>query len=88
MGCGVASWAAYLAQRNVTVFSVAPKDEHEAQVQMALERGMPAMLMVMGTQRLPFPSNAFDLIQCSRCRVPWHGSGTSYRGEVGRAGVA
>ena len=52
--------------------SFAPKDEHEAQVQFALERGIPAMLNVMGTKRLPFPGSVFDLIHCARCRVPWH----------------
>ncbi|KAI7725969.1 hypothetical protein M8C21_031822, partial [Ambrosia artemisiifolia] len=36
--------------------SFAPKNEHEDQVQFALERGIPAISAVMGTQRLPFPS--------------------------------
>lgn len=57
--------------------SVAPKDEHEAQVQMALERGIPALSAVMGTQRLIFPSNVFDVVHCARCRVPWHIDGNS-----------
>lgn len=52
--------------------SFAPKDEHEAQVQFALERGIPAVSAVMGTKRLPFPSKVFDVIHCARCRVPWH----------------
>jgi hypothetical protein len=52
--------------------SFAPKDEHEAQVQFALERGIPAISAVMGTKRLPFPSTVFDVVHCARCRVPWH----------------
>ena len=52
--------------------SLAPKDEHEAQVQFALERGIPAISAVMGTQRLPFPGIVFDVVHCARCRVPWH----------------
>ena len=52
--------------------SLAPKDEHEAQVQFALERGIPAISAVMGTQRLPFPGIVFDIVHCARCRVPWH----------------
>jgi ubiquinone/menaquinone biosynthesis C-methylase UbiE len=55
--------------------SFAPKDEHEAQVQLALERGIPAVSSVMGTQRLVFPSNVFDIVHCARCRVRWHGDG-------------
>ncbi|KVI02870.1 putative S-adenosyl-L-methionine-dependent methyltransferase [Cynara cardunculus var. scolymus] len=56
VGCGVASFGGYLFDRNVLTMSFAPKDEHEAQVQFALERGIPAVSAVMGTQRLPFSS--------------------------------
>lgn len=56
--------------------SFAPKDEHEAQIQFALERGIPATLSVIGTQRLTFPDNAFDLLHCARCRVHWDADGT------------
>ncbi|RLN11847.1 hypothetical protein C2845_PM09G24550 [Panicum miliaceum] len=70
VGCGVASFGGYLFDRDVATVSFAPKDEHEAQVQMALERGIPAISAVMGSKRLPFPSKAFDLVHCARCRVP------------------
>lgn len=72
VGCGVASFGGYLFEKNVLAISLAPKDEHEAQVQFALERGIPAFSAVMGTQRLVFPSNVFDVVHCARCRVPWH----------------
>ncbi|GAV72190.1 Methyltransf_29 domain-containing protein [Cephalotus follicularis] len=72
VGCGVASFGGYLFDRDVLTMSFAPKDEHEAQVQFALERGIPAISAVMGTQRLPFPSRVFDIVHCARCRVPWH----------------
>ncbi|CAL5384791.1 unnamed protein product [Camellia sinensis] len=39
VGCGVASFGAYLLSRNVTTLSIAPKDVHENQIQFALERG-------------------------------------------------
>jgi hypothetical protein len=51
--------------------SLAPRDNHEAQVQFALERGIPAMLGVIATQRLSYPANAFDMVHCSRCLIPW-----------------
>lgn len=57
--------------------SFAPKDEHEAQIQFALERGIPATLSVIGTQKLTFPDNGYDLIHCARCRVHWDADGTS-----------
>jgi hypothetical protein len=58
----------------VITMSVAPKDEHEAQVQLALERGIPALSSVMNT-RLLFPSNVFDMVHCAHCQVHWHGDG-------------
>lgn len=72
VGCGVASFGGFLFERDVLTMSMAPKDEHEAQVQFALERGIPAISAVMGTKRLPFPGRVFDAVHCARCRVPWH----------------
>ncbi|XP_052728859.1 probable methyltransferase PMT12 isoform X2 [Vigna angularis] len=71
VGCGVASFGAYLLSRNVVTMSVAPKDVHENQIQFALERGVPAMAAAFATRRLLYPSQAFDMIHCSRCRVNW-----------------
>ncbi|KAL6128185.1 hypothetical protein ACLB2K_071541 [Fragaria x ananassa] len=71
VGCGVASFGAYLMQRNVITMSIAPKDVHENQIQFALERGVPAMVAAFATRRLLYPSQAFDLIHCSRCRIDW-----------------
>ncbi|MCH81575.1 putative methyltransferase PMT26-like, partial [Trifolium medium] len=63
VGCGVASFGGFLFERDVLAMSFAPKDEHEAQVQFALERGIPAISAVMGTKRLPFPAR---LVICAR----------------------
>ncbi|XP_020252474.1 probable methyltransferase PMT11 [Asparagus officinalis] len=71
VGCGVASFGAFLLSRNVLTLSVAPKDVHENQIQFALERGVPAMVAAFATHRLLYPSQAFDLIHCSRCRINW-----------------
>ncbi|KAI4971337.1 hypothetical protein ZWY2020_002251 [Hordeum vulgare] len=84
VGCGVASFGGYLFERDVVTMSFAPKDEHEAQVQMALERGIPAISAVMGSKRLPFPGKAFDLVHCARCRVPWHADGGALLLELNR----
>ncbi|GJP38270.1 hypothetical protein CLOM_g22731 [Closterium sp. NIES-68] len=84
MGCGVASFGAYLDAFHTRVLSVAPKDEHEAQVQFALERGVPALVGVMGTQRQPLPANVLDAVHCARCRVPWHAEGGKLLLEVNR----
>ncbi|BBN68973.1 S-adenosyl-L-methionine-dependent methyltransferases superfamily protein [Prunus dulcis] len=78
-GCGVASWGAYLLKRNVLAMSFAPRDNHEAQVQFALERGVPAVIGVLGSIRLPYPSRAFDMAQCSRCLIPWTANGKCWK---------
>ncbi|KAG8066847.1 hypothetical protein GUJ93_ZPchr0004g39110 [Zizania palustris] len=84
VGCGVASFGGYLFDRDVLTMSFAPKDEHEAQVQFALERGIPAISAVMGTKKLPFPSRVFDVVHCARCRVPWHIEGGKLLLELDR----
>jgi len=55
--------------------SFAPRDSHEAQVQFALERGVPAVIGVLGSIRLPYPSRAFDVAHCSRCLILWGSNG-------------
>ncbi|KAF2291309.1 hypothetical protein GH714_022443 [Hevea brasiliensis] len=71
IGCGIASFGAFLLQRNVITLSIALKDAHENQIQFALERGVPAMAAAFASRRLLYPSQAFDLIHCSRCRIDW-----------------
>ncbi|KAF7834137.1 putative methyltransferase PMT26 [Senna tora] len=84
VGCGVASFGGFLFEKDVLTMSFAPKDEHEAQVQFALERGIPAFSAVMGTKRLPFPGQVFDAVHCARCRVPWHIEGGKLLLELNR----
>ncbi|KAJ7957040.1 S-adenosyl-L-methionine-dependent methyltransferases superfamily protein [Quillaja saponaria] len=84
VGCGVASFGGFLFDRDVLTMSFAPKDEHEAQVQFALERGIPGISAVMGTKRLPFPGRVFDIVHCARCRVPWHIEGGKLLLELNR----
>ncbi|GAB4834817.1 Probable methyltransferase PMT21 [Ancistrocladus abbreviatus] len=83
-GCGVASWGGDLLDRGILTVSLAPRDNHEAQVQFALERGIPAVLGIISTQRLPFPSNSFDMAHCSRCLIPWTEFGGIYLMEIHR----
>ncbi|KAK7295839.1 hypothetical protein RJT34_18751 [Clitoria ternatea] len=84
VGCGVASFGASLMDYNVLTMSVAPSDEHQAQVQFALERGLPAMLGVLGTHRLTFPSRSFDMAHCSRCLIIWTAYDGLYLREIDR----
>ncbi|KAF3772813.1 putative methyltransferase [Nymphaea thermarum] len=72
VGCGVASFSAFLLPMGIQTMSFAPKDGHENQIQFALERGIGAMIAALATKQLPFPSNSFEMVHCSRCRVDWH----------------
>lgn len=75
VGCGVASFSAYLLPLDIQTVSFAPKDGHENQIQFALERGISAMISAIATKQLPYPSSSFELVHCSRCRVGWHEHG-------------
>lgn len=75
VGCGVASFSAYLLPLGIQTMSFAPKDGHENQIQFALERGIGAMTSVLATKQLPYPENSFEMVHCSRCRVDWHENG-------------
>ncbi|KAG7549426.1 S-adenosyl-L-methionine-dependent methyltransferase [Arabidopsis thaliana x Arabidopsis arenosa] len=72
VGCGVASFAAYLLPLGIKTMSFAPKDGHENQIQFALERGISAMISAIATKQMPYPAASFDMVHCSRCRVDWH----------------
>jgi hypothetical protein len=73
----VGSWGAYLLKKNILAMSFAPRDTHVSQIQFALERGVPAILGIMATNRMPYPARAFDMAHCSRCLIPWGGHGNS-----------
>uniref|UniRef100_M1APW3 Methyltransferase n=1 Tax=Solanum tuberosum TaxID=4113 RepID=M1APW3_SOLTU len=72
VGCGVASFSSYLLPLSIETMSFAPKDGHENQIQFALERGIGATISAIATKQLPYPSNSFEMVHCSRCRVDWH----------------
>ncbi|KAD3068362.1 hypothetical protein E3N88_36242 [Mikania micrantha] len=84
VGCGVASFSAYLLPLNIQTMSFAPKDGHENQIQFALERGIGSMISALATKQLPYPSNSFEMVHCSRCRVDWHENDGILLKEVNR----
>ncbi|XP_077234620.1 putative pectin methyltransferase QUA3 [Tasmannia lanceolata] len=84
MGCGVASFGGYMLKEDILTLSFAPRDSHKAQIQFALERGIPAFVAMLGTRRLPFPAFSFDLVHCSRCLIPFTAYNGTYFVEVDR----
>ncbi|CAI5471384.1 unnamed protein product [Closterium sp. Yama58-4] len=84
IGSGVASFGAALLDYGVLTMSIAPKDSYRAQIQFALERGLPAMIGLLATHRLPFPARSFDLIHCSRCSASFGDENSTHVYEVDR----
>ncbi|KAM2568816.1 hypothetical protein TB2_009007 [Malus domestica] len=72
VGCGVASFSAFLLALDIQTMSFAPKDGHENQIHFALERGIGAMISAIATKQMPYPSSSFEMVRCSTCRVDWH----------------
>ncbi|KAJ4952608.1 hypothetical protein NE237_029440 [Protea cynaroides] len=82
MGCGVANFGGYLLKEDILTLSFAPRDSHKAQIQFALERRIP--VLILGTRRLPFPVHSFDLMHCSRCLIPFTTFNRTYFIELDR----
>ncbi|MBA0582878.1 hypothetical protein Gorai_025008 [Gossypium raimondii] len=61
-----------MLKRNILAMSFAPRDNHEAQVQFAPERRVPAVIGVLGSSR------ALDMPRRSRCLIPWTSNGKWY----------
>ena len=62
---------------NVMVMCIATYEATGSQVQMALERGLPAMLGNFITKQLPYPSLSFDMVHCAQCEISWNDKGNS-----------
>ncbi|GJV90617.1 probable methyltransferase PMT6 [Tanacetum coccineum] len=55
VGCGVASFSAYLLPLDIHTMSFAPKDGHENQIQLALEQEIGIMISALARKQLPYP---------------------------------
>uniref|UniRef100_A0ACD5XCU1 Uncharacterized protein n=3 Tax=Avena sativa TaxID=4498 RepID=A0ACD5XCU1_AVESA len=84
IGCGFASFGDYLLSYGVLTMSIAERNTHDAQVQFALERGLPAMIGALGARRLPYPSRSFDMVHCADCHVSWTAHDGLYMLEIDR----
>ncbi|KAJ6412824.1 hypothetical protein OIU84_005803 [Salix udensis] len=54
------------------------------QVQLTLERGLPAMIGSFTSNQLPYPSLSFDMLHCARCGVDWDQKGGIFLIEADR----
>ncbi|XP_021752851.1 probable pectin methyltransferase QUA2 [Chenopodium quinoa] len=71
IGCGYGSFGAHLFSRNLLTMCIANYEPSGSQVQLTLERGLPAMIASFSSKRLPFSSLSFDMLHCARCGINW-----------------
>ncbi|KAL3845786.1 hypothetical protein ACJIZ3_003189 [Penstemon smallii] len=82
--CGYGSFGAHLSSSQILTMCIANYEASGSQVQLTLERGLPAMIGSFTSKQLPYPSLSFDMIHCARCRVYWDKKDGIYLLEVDR----
>ncbi|XP_047325822.1 probable pectin methyltransferase QUA2 [Impatiens glandulifera] len=71
IGCGYGSFGAHLFSKQLLTMCIANYEASGSQVQLTLERGLPAMIGSLNSTQLPFPSISYDMVHCARCGVDW-----------------
>lgn len=77
IGCGFGSFSAHLVSLKLMAICVAAYEATGSQVQLALERGLPAMIGNFISRQLPYPSLSFDMVHCAQCGINWDQKGKS-----------
>ncbi|XP_022961962.1 probable pectin methyltransferase QUA2 [Cucurbita moschata] len=84
IGCGYGSFGAHLFSKQLLTMCVANYETSGSQVQLTLERGLPAMLSTFASKQLPYPSFSFDMVHCAQCGIDWDLKDGIYLTEVDR----
>ncbi|XP_077249909.1 putative pectin methyltransferase QUA2 [Tasmannia lanceolata] len=84
IGCGYGSFGAHLFSKQLLTMCIANYEVSGSQVQLTLERGLPAMIGSFTSKQLPYPSLSFDMLHCARCGVDWEQKDGIYLVEVDR----
>ncbi|KAK9052187.1 hypothetical protein SSX86_028815 [Deinandra increscens subsp. villosa] len=71
IGCGFGSFGAHMLSLKVMTVCMAAYESTGSQVQLSLERGLPAVIGSLISRKLPFPSLSYDMIHCAQCGVSW-----------------
>ncbi|KAK1292885.1 putative methyltransferase PMT5 [Acorus calamus] len=75
IGCGFGSFGAHLFSLKLMTVCIASYEVFGSQVQLALERGLPAMIGSFFSRQLPYPPLSFDMIHCAQCGIIWDKKG-------------
>ncbi|KAI7744476.1 hypothetical protein M8C21_004993 [Ambrosia artemisiifolia] len=84
IGCGYGSLGAHLFPKQLLTMCIANYESSDSQVQIALERGLPAIVASFASKQLPFPSLSFDMIHSAWDGVEWDKKDGIYLIEVDR----
>lgn len=71
INCGFGSFGAHLLSLKVMAVCIAAYEATGSQVQLSLERGLPAMLGNFIARQLPYPSLSYDMVHCAECGIIW-----------------
>ncbi|KAL8256629.1 hypothetical protein R6Q59_031696 [Mikania micrantha] len=72
IGCGFGSLGAHLFQKQLLTMCIANYESSGSQVEITLERGLPAMVASFTAKRLPFPSLSFDMVHSAWDGTTWN----------------
>lgn len=78
IGCGYGSFGAHLLSKQLLTMCIANYEASGSQVQLTLERGLPAMIGSFISKQLPYPSLSFDMLHCSGCGIDWDQKGKQF----------
>ncbi|CAL5213007.1 unnamed protein product [Lathyrus oleraceus] len=84
INCGFGSFGAHLLSLNIMAVCVAGYEATGSQVQLSLERGLPAMIGNFIARQLPYPSLSYDMIHCAQCGIIWDEKDGMFLIEVDR----
>ncbi|OIV94221.1 hypothetical protein TanjilG_09376 [Lupinus angustifolius] len=71
INCGFGSFGAHLLSLKIMMICIAAYEATGSQVQLSLERGLPAMIGNFIARQLPYPSLSYDMVHCAQCGIIW-----------------
>lgn len=78
IGCGFGSLGAHFFQKQLLTMCIANYESSGSQVEITLERGLPAIVASFISKKLPFPSLSFDMVHSAWDGIDWNYKGTIF----------
>ncbi|KAI3504994.1 hypothetical protein L1887_26834 [Cichorium endivia] len=72
IGCGFGSLGAHLFPKQLLTMCIANYESSGSQVEITLERGLPAIVASFTSKKLPFPSLSYDMVHSAWDGVDWN----------------